>query len=96
LREFKEKLFHLHAKDVSVHPIRLNDVGLFAHPKEWHTPRIPGFGDIDWAHYMAALYEIGYDGSLCVEVEDDTFGQTLSGRQRALKVARNILEPFFG
>ena len=96
LREFKDKLFHLHAKDLTVHPEKLKEVGIFAFPKDWHTPRIPGFGDIDWAHYMAALYQIGYEGPMCIEVEDDSFGQTLAGRQEALKVSRNVLAPFFG
>jgi sugar phosphate isomerase/epimerase len=95
LREFKNKLFHMHAKDMTVHPERLNEVGIFAFPKEWHTPRIPGFGDIDWAKFMAMLWEIGYAGPLCIEVEDDTFGKTLEGRQTALKIARNCLAPFF-
>ena len=96
LREFKQKLFHLHAKDMTVHQNKLNDVGIFAFPKEWHTPRIPGFGDIDWAKFMGVLYEIGYSGPLCIEVEDDTFGKSLEGRQTALKAARNVLAPFFG
>ena len=96
LREFKNKLFHLHAKDMTVHPDKLNEVGVFAFPREWHTPRIPGFGDIDWAKFMAMLYEIGYKGAVCIEVEDGTFGKTLEGRQQALKVARNVLAPFFG
>jgi len=95
LREFKDKLFHLHAKDMTVHPERLNEVGIFAFPKNWHTPRIPGFGDIVWAQFMARLYEIQYGGALCIEVEDDTFGKELAGRQQALKVARNVLAPYF-
>jgi len=95
LREFKNKLFHLHAKDMTVHPQRLNEVGSFTFPKEWHTPRIPGFGDIDWAQFMARLYEIKYDGALCIEVEDDTFGKELVGRRQALKVARNVLAAYF-
>ncbi len=95
LREFKDKLFHLHAKDMTVHPDRLNEVGIFAVPSEWHTPRIPGLGAIDWAKFMAKLYEVGYDGPVCVEVEDPTFGNTLAGRTKALQVARNVLEPYF-
>lgn len=95
LREFKSKLFHLHAKDMMVRPERLNEVGIFAFPKEWHTPRIPGLGDIHWGRFMAALYEIGYDGPVCIEVEDDTFGKSLAGRKQALRVARNALEPCF-
>ncbi len=96
LREFKDKLFHLHAKDMIVHPEKLNEVGIFAFPKDWHTPRIPGLGDINWAQFMARLYEIGYDGPICIEVEDGTFGQTLAGRKQAVKVAGNVLRPFFG
>jgi len=96
LREFQSKLFHLHAKDVKLHRDRLDDVGVFAHPNEWHTPRIPGYGEMDWAKFMAALMETTYRGPVCIEVEDDTFGKTLAGRQRALKVAGNVLRPFFG
>jgi hypothetical protein len=33
---------------------------------------------------------------LCIEVEDDTFGKTLEGRMKALKVALKVLAPFFG
>lgn len=96
LHEFRDKLFHLHAKDVKIHRERLNEAGAFAHPLEWHQPRIPGFGEIDWAQFMAVLMETGYDGPVCIEVEDDTFGKTLDGRKRALRVARNVLAPFFG
>ena len=94
LREFREKLFHLHAKDVKIHRDRLNEAGAFAEPLQWHQPRIPGYGEIDWARFMGALMEVGYDGSVCIEVEDDTFGKTLDGRIRALRVARNVLAPF--
>jgi sugar phosphate isomerase/epimerase len=96
LREFKEKLFHLHAKDVRIRCERINDVGIFAYPLEWHQPRIPGYGDIDWAKFMAVLMDAGYDGPVCIEVEDDTFGKTLEGRKAAVRVARNVLAPFFG
>lgn len=95
LREFKSKLFHLHAKDVRIRRERLNEVGVFAFPLEWHQPRIPGYGDLDWARFMATLVEVGYHGSVCIEVEDDSFGRTLAGRQRALRVARNVLQPYF-
>jgi sugar phosphate isomerase/epimerase len=95
LAEFKDKLFHLHAKDVRIRWERMNDVGIFAYPLEWHQPRIPGYGDIDWARFMAAVQDVGYDGPVCIEVEDGTFGNSLEGRQRALKVARNVLQPYF-
>jgi sugar phosphate isomerase/epimerase len=95
LREFREKIFHMHAKDVEIQHDRLNEVGSFAHPSLWHQPRIPGYGVIDWPRFMAAVTAIGFDGPVCIEVEDDTFGKSLEGRRRALKVAGNILRPYF-
>ena len=50
---------------------------------------------MDWAAFMGALMETSYRGPICIEVEDDTFGSALEGRQRALQVARNVLKPFF-
>src|ERR1051326_579209 len=72
LAEFSNKMFHMHAKDMTVHREKLNEVGIFAFPKQWHTPRIPGFGDIDWAKFTAKLYQIGYPGAVCIGVEDAT------------------------
>ncbi len=95
LREFKDRIFHIHAKDMVILNDRLDEVGAFAFPNLWHAPRIPGFGQINWARFVSALLEIGYDGPVCIEVEDDTFGKTLEGRQRALEIARNHLAPFF-
>ncbi|MEQ1748461.1 MAG: hypothetical protein ABL974_03505 [Prosthecobacter sp.] len=47
LVEFKSKLFHLHAA--------LNEVGRFDFPLNRHQPRIPGYGDINWAAFMGEL-----------------------------------------
>jgi sugar phosphate isomerase/epimerase len=70
-------------------------VGRFDFPLRWHQPRIPGYGEIDWGAFMAEVTRAGYDGPVCIEVEDETFGRSLAGRQRALRVARNALEGFF-
>jgi sugar phosphate isomerase/epimerase len=94
LHEFKHKLFHIHAKDVLIEKDRLNQVGIFAFPKEYHTPRIPGFGTIDWGEFFGALMTAGYDGPVCIEVEDDTFGKSLAGRERSLRISRNVLKPY--
>lgn len=96
LEEFQTKLFHLHAKDMQIDRKALNEVGRFDFPARWHRPRIPGYGEIHWGRFMAELTRIGYDGPLCVEIEDDTFGKTLEGRMKALKIARNVLTPYFG
>lgn len=96
LAEFKDRLFHLHAKDVKIDRAALDEVGRFDFPLRWHQPRIPGYGEIDWTRFMGEVQRVGYDGPVCIEVEDDTFGRSLEGRQRALRVARNVLAPFIG
>lgn len=94
LREFQEKLFHFHAKDVKIRRDRIHEVGIFAHPLEWHQPRIPGYGEMDWGVFLSALMETSYRGPICIEVEDDTFGKSLEGRMNALRVAGNVLRPY--
>lgn len=94
LHEFKDRLHHLHAKDVRIDPEKLDDVGILAPPLAYHQPRIPGFGEINWARYLGTLRDIGYEGPLCIEVEDDTFGKTLAGRKAAVRIAGNVLRPF--
>ncbi|MGE3309484.1 MAG: sugar phosphate isomerase/epimerase family protein [Limisphaerales bacterium] len=96
LKEFQDKIFHAHAKDVKIRRDRIHEVGILAPPLEWHQPRIPGFGEMDWGRYLAALMETNYRGPVCIEVEDDTFGKSLAARQAALRVAGNVLRPYFG
>ena len=96
LREFRDRFHHLHAKDAQITRSGLNDVGILATPLEYHQPRIPGKGEIDWAEYIRALKSIGYRGALCIEVEDDTFGKTLEGRKRAISTACRALAPLTG
>jgi len=95
LDEFASRLHHLHAKDVSLDRGRLDDVGILATPLEFHEPRIPGFGEIDWGRFLGAAQRVGYKGPVCIEVEDETFGKSRSGRIRALQTARQVLAPFF-
>ena len=95
LKEFAGKIFHVHAKDVKIDRDALDDHGILATPLTFHQPRIPGFGEIDWAEFTGALTACGYNGPVCIEVEDETFGRSLDGRRRALRVARNVLAPFF-
>jgi sugar phosphate isomerase/epimerase len=96
LREFAPRLHHVHAKDVSLDREKIAEVGILALPSEYHTPRIPGFGEVNWAHFIGTLIDVGFDGAVCVEVEDDTFGRTLAGRKNALRISRQVLAPYFG
>jgi sugar phosphate isomerase/epimerase len=94
LQEFQDKIFHFHAKDIKIRRDRIDEVGIFSHPLEWHQPRIPGYGEMDWGKFLSDLMETSYRGPVCIEVEDDTFGKDLEDRQRALIVAGNVLRPY--
>ena len=71
--EFKDKIFHVHYKDIKVYEDKLNDVGIMAYPLEYMSPKLPGLGDVDWGKYVSALTDIGYEGPTCIEVEDKAF-----------------------
>ena len=70
---FANKLFHIHAKDVRVDHEQLNDIGILAHPNEYHSPKLPGMGDVDWGKFFSTLTDTGYRGPVCVEVEDRAY-----------------------
>lgn len=94
IMEFSEKLFHIHAKDARVDVEALNEVGILATPLEYHTPKLPGLGDVDWGSFLSVLGQAGYTGPVCVEVEDRPYERTLAGRQGALRQSARFLRNF--
>jgi sugar phosphate isomerase/epimerase len=95
LREFSDRLFHVHAKDARIDRTRLNDVGILATPLEFHEPKLPGGGDIDWPRFFGALADVGYDGPVCVELEDRAFEGSLESRKAGLLKSASFLRPLF-
>lgn len=96
MRDFADKLFHVHAKDVRIDRHRLDEVGIMAHPNEYHTPKLPGLGDVEWGAFVATLHDVGYDGPVCVEVEDRAYEKTLELRKRSLRQSHAYLRQFIG
>jgi sugar phosphate isomerase/epimerase len=94
LPEFADRLFHVHAKDVRVDPRKLNDVGIMAPPLQYHTPKLPGLGDVNWGAFFAVLGEIGYRGPVCVEVEDRSYEHSLEARKASLRQSAAFLRNF--
>jgi len=84
VRDFADRLFHVHAKDVQLDQQQLDDVGILAHPLKYHTPKLPGLGDVDWPAFVSVLKEVGYQGYVCVEVEDRDYEDTLELRRQSL------------
>ena len=93
LHEFRDRLYHIHAKDARIDREKLNDVGILATPLEYHEPKLPGGGDIDWPRFMAALRDTGYDGAICIELEDRAFEGALANRQAGLHQSAAFLTP---
>jgi len=92
--EFREKIFHVHIKDARIDWDGINNRGIFTAPNNIHTPKLPGLGDINWGKFFSALYEAGYKGAACVEVEDRAFEGPLENRKTSLIQSRNYLRQF--
>ncbi len=93
IREFGPRIFHTHAKDMRIDRHRLNDIGSLEPPMLRSTAKIPGLGDVPWGLWIGALTDAGYNGPVCVEVEDEAFHDTLEGRKRSLRISHNVLQP---
>lgn len=94
MREFASRIFHVHAKDVRVDKHRLNDVGVMGTPLQFHSPKLPGLGDVDWTHFFSVLTDTGYDGPVCIEVEDRAYEASLDTRKAALVQSARFLRNF--
>jgi len=91
---YKEKIHHIHLKDVKVYRDKLNQVGILANPLEYHSPKIPGLGDIDWGSFISALNDVRYRGPIVIEVEDKAYEGSDEDIVRAIRTARNHLNQF--
>jgi sugar phosphate isomerase/epimerase len=94
LREFRERIFHVHAKDARLDRERLDDVGIMATPLEFHRPKLPGLGEVNWGRFFSVLTDTGYEGPVCVEVEDRAYEGSLEARQDALRQSLRYLQNF--
>ena len=92
--EFKDKIFHVHYKDIKVYQDKLADVGTMATPLQYMSPKLPGLGDVDWGKYVSALTDIGYDRYTCIEVEDKAFENSLEDAKKAVILSAKHLRNF--
>ena len=94
IREFASKIFHVHAKDVRIDPDKLYEVGYLAYPLQYHTPKLPGLGDVNWSMFFSELSDTGYDGPVCIEVEDRAFEKSLETRKSSLTQSGRFLKQY--
>ncbi|MEL6844579.1 MAG: sugar phosphate isomerase/epimerase family protein [Bacteroidota bacterium] len=94
MRDFAHKLFHIHAKDVRMDYHKLDEVGIMGFPNDYHSPKLPGMGDVNWGQFFSVLTDTGYDGPVCVEVEDRAYEGSLAARKRSLQQSYTYLRQF--
>ena len=92
--EFRDKLFHIHFKDIKLYPEKLNQVGIMAYPLDYMSPKLPGLGDVDWGRFVSALTDVGYDGWACIEVEDRAFEGSSEKILDSLRLSRKYMDQF--
>jgi sugar phosphate isomerase/epimerase len=94
LWEFAGRIYHVHAKDVRIDRELLDDVGIMATPVEYHKPKLPGLGEVNWGRFISVLGDCGYDGPVCIEVEDRAYEKTRETRKAALRQSGAFLRQF--
>ena len=92
--EFTDRIFHVHIKDAKVRKDRLDEVGILATPLEFHTPKLPGLGDVHWGRFISALTDVGYSGPACIEVEDRSFEDSLESRKASIVLSGRYMRQF--
>jgi len=80
IKEFKDRIFHVHAKDAEVFQDKLGMYGVFDKQLNktsddfgyWRY-RMPGLGQVKWGELIDTLKEIGYEGVISIEHEDPLY-----------------------
>ena len=94
IAEFRDRIFHVHAKDLEIDREMLYQDGVLGCGFRWEIPRLPGLGEVRWDRFLAALYAAGYDFVVSVEHEDAAFGGTEELVKRGFYLARDVLAPY--
>lgn len=92
--EFRDKMFHIHFKDIKLKKDKLSETGVLAYPLDYMVPKLPGLGDVDWGAFVSALTDIGYSGYAVAEIEDKAYEGSREDVIRSLKQTYSYLRNF--
>lgn len=90
INEFRERIFHVHAKDTQIHYNLLKESGFLTDLK-WFNYRIPGKGEIDWDRLISEFKKIGYNKTISIEHEDANYESGLKAVQEGLVLGKEHL-----
>ena len=73
-RDFAGKIYDVHLKDTEIlwHVLKRSGIQSIDNVRWWRF-RIPGAGSVDWKGFFAVLEEVGYQGSMNIENEDEFY-----------------------
>ncbi len=94
LYTFRDRIFHIHFKDIKLYPEKLAECGVLAYPLDYMSPKIPGLGDVDWSAFVSALNDIRYNGDAVIEVEDKAFEGSREDILRSIRLSKHYLDNF--
>lgn len=94
VKEFKDKMFHIHFKDIKLYKDKLDQAGIMAYPLDFMAPKLPCYGDVKWDEFVGALTDIGYNGYACIEVEDRAFEGSKAKILDSLRISKKYMENF--
>ena len=92
--EFRDKMFHIHFKDIKLKKDKLSEAGVLAYPLDYMVPKLPGLGDVDWGAFISALTDIGYSGYTAAEIEDKAFETGREGVIRSMELTYRYMRNF--
>ena len=92
--DFKDRIFHVHFKDIKLYPEKLAECGVMAYPLDYMSPKLPGLGDVDWAAFISALNDIRYSGDAVIEVEDKAFEDSREDILKSIALSKRYLDNF--
>lgn len=78
MRDYRDKIHNMHLKDTEIFWDKLKRCGINPpNQEDWWRYRIPGYGEVKWPEVFTVLMDAGYEGSMNIEHEDETYGSTL-------------------
>lgn len=92
--DYKDRLHHIHLKDAKIFKDKLNRCGIMSDPLQYHSPKLPGLGDVRWGAFFSALTTVRYRGPVCIEVEDKAYEGSRQDIYTSILTAKNYLSQY--
>ncbi|MDI6775270.1 MAG: sugar phosphate isomerase/epimerase [Verrucomicrobiota bacterium] len=101
LREFADRVYHMHAKDAEISTENLYEYGnvlppIFKEKRNWGSMHwrytLPGFGSVRWVDTFQILAERNYAGIVSIEHEDVRFWEGEDNQKTGLLTGLTFLK----